>query len=675
MNGRRDIAALLTLWAFLAHTFVLFPAYGVTAFNRNLNGLGLSSSSFRSNGFGLGLIDAQGKVNLTAGVPQTTPNNSRVLAVNANNVGNNFEINRRVFISDARSGLANLQLRVEIDGSKQVRFANARGDRFGDFVNGVLDSQAEKEADKFILENLVGKVINNIEKRIIGFNNQDLADILTAVNLARRMLGPKLSAGVATIQCPQQNILKTAVNYGAGDKVDRVWGEKSDVDLCIKQVSDALNHVKPTGKPPVIVNKSMYKDGVLTVPNLLRTFSLPALGVLFNPANNTNVCNHERRSGDLMTYVDDLVSSVMDGGIYNLVKGYDLEDGNRNLFLEGFGVNAAVSRQLMGPLGVAAGVFASNLTDIAFVDGRESGVAKSGLNREIRAWANAVGRVFFTFDTNAEKSGIQLQAQNVRQTGRNNLGYAQGEWWRMDRWGSIDWGLTASPDADGKMAVATEVPATAAHFAAIKVGSTSAAVIAGQCIACHVYGTKSIDGQQQFTPLAVNGTNGVQKLSANFSNALAQYRNFKKLIGTWDTDENGRSRSILFETYQKIKQRKSIDYAANTVGLSGNQLRGMMAKDRSLVTKLQVDKDGNVDNQNWTAAKCAIKFELAGRKGGKVSNGAQISTVGPLGHYAEAGKGAAQGGESGASEVAKVDEEGSPKTVSDSPNQSDTPHA
>jgi len=599
---------------------------GINGFN-GLNGV--------QNNFN-GLFNAQGNLDFTANIPQSLPNFSRVQAVNNLNVGNIQEINTRAFVNDPNSGLAAQQVRINpfrnlFDPTAEVlesRSANALGNRAGNFLAGGIDNAAKKEAEKFLLESLVGKTVNNVEKRLKGFNNQEVFEIASAVALSKQVLGPDLARGVGKIQC--EDIMMTAVNNEEGATVDKAYANLSPEDRCVALASQALNHLKPFGKPIVQVNASMIRNGILTIPNLLNTFSLPALAVIFKKGDNTNICNFEQAPGNPVWSLSDLVTQVMNPQVYNLAKGYDLQDVNRNLFLE-TGVNLALPRQFMGALGVQAGLFASNATDIGFINGRESGVGKSGLTREIRAWANNAGRAFFTFDPNGERSGVQLASQSIIQTGKNNLGFGQGEGYRVDPFGSFDWFLTAAPDADGKIAVANEVPASAAHTSAILAGSTSVVISAGQCIQCHLRGTKTNSGDGVYTPLNIAGTNGVGGLSANFSNAMAQYENFKKLTRSYIPDpEKGGSKDILWDAYQKIKMPKSIDYAANQLGLSGDQLRGMMNQDPSLAVKLQLNEKGNIDTPAWLGGgKCGVKFALSGKRGGNIASGALASTAGP----------------------------------------------
>lgn len=650
MNGLRHSSArgflfgvAFMLGALSAPVRAEFASTG--AFNRNFSPLASSSGQFFRNGFNFGagitgssaigrqsfpgLFNQQGNLDLTGNTPQTIANFSRVLAANNQNVGNAQELNLRGFVSDPNSGFAVQQFRLEpFTGLFQSRPADAFGNRAGNFNFGGLDNEALRQASKFTLENLTAVTVNNLEKRLRGFNNQEAFEVLGALNLARQELGPNLSRGTLSVQC--QDILKTAVNDKEGSNLDPAYADVSSEDLCIATASAALNHLKPFGKPIVRVDKSMLRNGVLTIPNLLNTFSIPALGVLLKKSDNSNICNFERSAQNPAWTLADLVSQAMNPKIYNLVKGYDVADMNRNLFLE-TGVNLALPRQFMGALGAGAGLFASNLTDIAFIDGRESGVAKSNENREVRAWANGVGRVFFTFDTNAEKSGVQLASQNVRQTGRNNLGWGQGEGYRQDSTGSIDWFLTAAPDKDGKMAVADEVPATAAHTNGAKgPGMMSSAILAGQCIQCHTRGNMLVGKPAPYTNLNVRNTNGVPALSANFTNAMAQYENYKMLTKQYIPDGKGASKEVLWDTYQKIKQPYSIDYAANQLGMSGNQLRQMMVQDPNLPLKLQLTKDGNLDSTNWIGGgKCAVKFAMGNRRGGTVANGALASVSGP----------------------------------------------
>jgi hypothetical protein len=112
------------------------------------------------------------------------------------------------------------------------------------------------------------------------------------------------------------------------------------------------------------------------------------------------------------------------------------------------------------------------------------------------------------------------------------------------------------------------------------------------------------------------------------------YQNFKRLTNQFipDSEHPGATKEILWDVYQKVKQPKSINYAANQLGLSGNQLRAMMVQDPSLPVKLQLDEKGNIDTPNWLAGgKCSVKFALQGRRAGGVSNGALRSTAGPQG--------------------------------------------
>lgn len=577
------------------------PAFGErlpSVFGRSVNNLFNFGGQFFNTG----------NFNLTLGLPQDQANFSRLAQPNI--FRSNQEPDRRILIKDPRSGFVVREARLNDFGFLESRPTDAFGrPLFNFFQLGGLDTEAQRQAERFFLENEKLGDFNNIQQL---FNGQvNFRDAFAANALAARSLGPGLTAGVVQIRCNKNDaygrptdLLAGVVNNteaASAKEIDPAYLKMDWIDRCVKLMSYSLNHVIDPFHPPMNLTRDMVdpNTGILTVRNLRRHFNLRDLSIIFNRNDNTDLCNSDPFVANPIWSTEGVVRNVLDPKKYNLVKGWDKQDVNRNFFLTA-GVNLAVPRQLLGRVGAP-------MTDHFFIDNfAKSGVATSDQSREIMAFNGGNVQFFGTFDTNSDKSGVQIAAQNNKQTGRNNQAYQQGEFYMVDQYGRTHWALSAAPNDKGEFALAEEAPASAAH--------AGKAVTTGQCIMCHT------DGPAIFTKkggpynmVNINGTSGIQNLSANFSGARTKYQGFLQQTNSlvWSEKNPGSALPMPTDALKRANMPKTVAYVGGMLGYPPGVLEDLLRRDGRVAQGLGVDGDGNINSLLLEGGgKCLVKKTL-----------------------------------------------------------------
>jgi mono/diheme cytochrome c family protein len=487
----------------------------------------------------------------------------------------------------------------------QVADAFCNG-RSGFFRGGLTSDQAREVEANFLKDENLGS--NNKLADIIG-GRVNVNDLVAVNRLAARSVGPDLARGILRVDCRRGDLLGTKVN-DTDTEPRPEYLALNWKDRCAKLMSFALNAVVDNFHPPLTVTANMVgDDGILTVRNLQRNFSLRDLSVLFSRTENPEICNFDRPGYNPPWTPEGVLNQTMTPRIVNIVKGIDPDDVNRNFFTFA-GVNRALPSALDGQFG-------AKKYDNLFINGKDSGVTTSKQSRQLETYFNRGITLATTSDTNSDQDLVGTRAQNAKQSGSRNLAYAQGESWIQDQFGRMTWVLHSAPDADnGQMKRADEAPASAA--------SAGKAVAVGQCIQCHPNGPAIFDNssddphnKRSYDVVALGGANRVTTMSPVLTNARYKYQSFLMNTNSWvgDSKKVGSARPISWDAFKKAQTPKSPEWLSTSMGYPPGAIAGLLQRDPKWYGMLEVDKNGNIQPQNWQTAQCAVRKAL-GRPGG-----------------------------------------------------------
>jgi len=610
---RTSILFLLTIWGICASEFAsaevrFSPGRGRQFFNRN---------PFNLFQFGGLRFNANGTLDLTNFFPQKEAGFSRISQLKNQN-GDNL---RRFLVNDPKNGFVTHECRLDDFGGTACRLTDAFGNpvqRFFSFAT-LPDNEALRQGRKVLLERVALGDFNNLGKIISG--NIDLRDIIAVNNLAAREVGPKLARGEADIQCDKDDpngyptdILAGKVNSSNENQQDPSYLALNWKERCAVLVANILNDQFADCKhQPVKVDASMVgDDGVLRLKGLQKNFSLRSLGIIFAKADNNNYCNSEAPPQNQMWSIRGLMRQAMNPDIVNLVRGYNQDNVNENLFLEGL-VNLTLPTQLLGRVG-------ARLTDHFFSHNKQSGVATSEQYRETLSFQAGGVTTQLTRDTNfSVNSGVRAGSQNVFQTGRNNLANEQSEGFQYFPNGCRKAFLAAAPDKDGNSKLAREAPASAANISRSGANDNAAAhagVNSANCVMCHapdaVSGFYSKKGGP-YNVINVANTNNVANVSSAFNTIRSQFMNFISGVGgaVKDVKSPDKLKNVLGDAMRKINMPQSPEFVAAQLGYPVDVLKNLMASQSFRLSQLGVDQDGNIDPLSLeSGGRCSIKAAL-----------------------------------------------------------------
>jgi hypothetical protein len=541
-----------------------------------------------------------GSLDLTFGFPQDLTSTQYLAKRRGSNVSP-----REVCVK-GRNGVVNRRVILLSTGDYVSQAADAFCNGISGFFRGGLSSDQAREVEaNFLQDENLGS--NNKLADIIG-GRVNVNDLIAVNRLAARAMGPDLARGTLRVDCRKGDLLATKVNDSDSEPRPEylALGWK---DRCAKLMSAALNTVVDSFHPPLKITADMVgNDGILTVRNLQRNFSLRDLSVLFARADNPEICNFDRPGFSPPWTPEGVLRQTMTPRIVNIVKGIDPDDVNRNFFTFA-GVNRTLPTAVDGKVG-------ARMYDNIFVAGKDSGVTTSKQSRQLQTYFNQGVTLATTSDTNSDQDLVKKRAQTALQSGSRNLAYAQGETWYQDQFGRMTWVLHSSPDPDnGQMKRADEAPASAAH--------AGKAVVVGQCIQCHPNGPAIFDNtsddpnnHRTYDVVALGGASRITNLSPVLSNARYKYQRFLMASNSWveDSKKAGSARPIPWDAFKKAETPKSPEWLSRSMGYPPGAIAGLLQRDPKWYSLLEVDKNGNIQPQNWQTAQCAVRKAL-GRPG------------------------------------------------------------